>query len=151
MLSLPHALAHAMRRHAERDYPAECCGVLLGRRFTRAGSGVVREVVEVHACANTLAGVSGQQSYAIAPEELIAAQRAARERGLDIVGFYHSHPEHPAQPSPSDIREAYWPDCVYVIVSVAERTAREMNAFLAAGEGETRFVPEPIAFEPNAD
>jgi proteasome lid subunit RPN8/RPN11 len=136
MLRLPRALADAMRRHAERDYPEECCGVLLGRVDLRDRDGI-RVVVEVRACANARAGTHDR--YAIAPQELIAAQRETRERGLAIVGFYHSHPDHPAEPSATDAAEAYWPECVYVIVSITQGKAGAMNAFQMA---EAAFVVE---------
>jgi proteasome lid subunit RPN8/RPN11 len=141
MLTLPRALADAMRRHAERDYPDECCGVLLGRIGEEE-----REVVEARACANLRAGESrGRERYAIAPEELIAAQREARGRGLVIAGFYHSHPDHPAEPSAADTAEAYWVGSVYVIVSVSAGAAGELAAYLLeAANGERRFVPEAV-------
>ena len=139
MLTLPHALADAIRRHAERDYPAECCGVLLGRVQEQ-----VRHVVETRACANLRQGEEARSRYAIAPRELLAAQRDARERGLAIVGFYHSHPEHPAAPSATDTAEAYWPECVYVIVTLKAGKAGEMNAFVLVNKEKARFVPEPV-------
>jgi len=120
---LAPGLAAMMRAHAERAYPEECCGILLGH---------AREALESRACANTRAGERGR--YAIAPQELIAAQREGRERNLEIVGFYHSHPDHPAEPSPTDAAEAYWEGCSYVIVSVVQRKAAELRSFrLACG------------------
>ena len=142
MLTLPRALADAIRHHAERDYPEECCGVLLGR-VVLDGDGASRVAVEARACANARVGEAKHDRYAIAPQELIAAQREARARGLLIIGFYHSHPDHPAEPSATDAAEAYWPGCVYVIVSVAQGQAGEMNAFVPAGKLEARLVPEP--------
>src|SRR3954470_23441547 len=131
MLILPHALVHAIRHHAEHDYPEECCGVLLGEAHDGE-----RTVVEVRACKNARAG-SGNR-YAIAPQDLIAAQREARESGLSIVGFYHSHPDHEAAPSTTDAAEAYWPECVYLIVSVGKGNAGAMNAFVRNSESEQR-------------
>ena len=123
MLKLPHTIAAELARHAEREYPEECCGVLLG-----AAAGETRTVAEARACVNVRAGDRGR--YAIAPAELIAAQRAARARGLAVVGFYHSHPDHPAAPSATDRDEAYWPDCSYVIVSTAKGRAGELRSFV---------------------
>ena len=141
MLRLPRTLADAIRRHAERDYPEESCGVLLGRT-----EGDTRVVVETRACTNARAGEGTYDRYAIAPRELIAAQREARERGLAIIGFYHSHPDHPAQPSATDIAEAHWPACVYVIVSVDAGSSKELAAYLLKGEEEERrFATESIA------
>ena len=135
MLKLPAALAAELLAHAERAYPEECCGVLLGR-----ARGDAREVVEARACANARAG--RRDRYAIAPEELIAAQRAARERGLELLGFYHSHPDHPLEPSATDRAEAYWEGCSYVIVSVAGGQAGELRSFRLSG-GE--LVAEKVA------
>ena len=141
MLKLPRALADAVRRHAERDYPAECCGVLLGRTENDT-----RVVVETRACTNARAGEETHNRYAITPQELIAAQREARGRGLAIIGFYHSHPDHPAAPSTMDAAEAYWPECVYVIVSVDAGASKELAAYLLEGEEEERrFATESIA------
>ncbi|MDP9268856.1 MAG: M67 family metallopeptidase [Acidobacteriota bacterium] len=156
MLKLPRALADAIRRHAERDYPEECCGVLLGRMENENGvrngdRDGARTVAEVLPCANAVARPASHNRYAIAPHELIAAQRAARERGLVIAGFYHSHPDHDAAPSATDTAQAYWPECVYVIVSVAQGKASEMNAFLLAGNGEARLQPEAIAISDRPD
>src|ERR671926_1560921 len=111
MLKIPRGIADGMRQHAVAEYPEECCGVLLGRVARDE-----RVVADAIACRNVRAG--GGTRYAIAPEELIGAQRQARERGLAIVGFYHSHPDHPAGPSATDVAEAHWPDCVYVIIAV---------------------------------
>jgi proteasome lid subunit RPN8/RPN11 len=132
-LTLPQTIAEKIRRHAEREYPEECCGVLLGRL-----TGAEREVIEARACANAAPPEARRTRYAIAPAELIAAQRAARERGLAIVGFYHSHPDHPAQPSATDRAEAAWPDSVYLIVAVSAAGAGEMSAFQLSGDAATK-------------
>ena len=134
MLKLPAAVAAELRAHAERAYPEECCGVLLGR-----ARGDAREVVEARACANARAG--RRDRYAIAPEELVAAQREARERGLEIVGFYHSHPDHPPEPSATDRAEAYWEGCSYVIVSVAQGRPKEVRSFRLE---HSRLRPEEV-------
>ena len=76
---------------------------------------------------------SAHNRYNIAPQELIRIQRQGRERGLDIVGFYHSHPDHPAQWSKTDFEEAHWIGCCYVITSVEKGTAKVTNAFLLTG------------------
>lgn len=113
MLCLPHDCHKILRDAVERAYPEEACGILLGRRGE-----VVDQAVRVIVCDNTAA--EPRRRYAIAPEALIAAQRSAREAGLEILGFYHSHPDHPAGPSETDLREAHWPECVYLICGVEE-------------------------------
>jgi proteasome lid subunit RPN8/RPN11 len=79
---------------------------------------------------------SAHNRYHIAPQELIAAQREGRRLGLDIVGFYHSHPDHPAQWSPTDFAEAHWFGCAYVITAIEKGRAAITNSFLLAGTGE---------------
>ncbi|HTI50248.1 MAG TPA: M67 family metallopeptidase, partial [Planctomycetaceae bacterium] len=74
--------------------------------------------------------------YNIAPQELVKIQRIGRERGLDIVGFYHSHPDHPAQWSKTDFAEAHWLGCSYVITAVEQGAARQTNSFLLTGTTE---------------
>jgi proteasome lid subunit RPN8/RPN11 len=71
--------------------------------------------------------------YGIAPAEMVKIEREARRLRLEIAGFYHSHPDHPAQWSPSDFAEAYWLGCSYVITSVAHGKATATNSFLLAG------------------
>jgi proteasome lid subunit RPN8/RPN11 len=79
---------------------------------------------------------SAHNRYNIAPQELIAAQREGRKAGLDIVGFYHSHPDHPAQWSSTDFAEAHWFGCAYVITAVEKGKAAITNSFLLTGSGE---------------
>jgi len=77
--------------------------------------------------------------YNIDPKELIAAQKQARQAGLDIVGFYHSHPNHPPRWSQTDLAEAHWIGCSYVITSVLKGKTEVTNSFaLAAGRKRIR-------------
>jgi proteasome lid subunit RPN8/RPN11 len=105
----------------------------------------VRIVHETIRCGNTRID-SPHNRYHIAPQELIAAQKRARELALDVVGFYHSHPDHPARWSPTDLAEAHWFGCSYVITSVDQRVAMQTNSFILRGTGEEdkRFDDEPI-------
>jgi proteasome lid subunit RPN8/RPN11 len=121
----------AIRRHGEETYPHECCGVLLGR-FTDDGGRVVSSSAR---CGNTRTD-SAHNRYNIDPRELVRIQREARERGEDIVGFYHSHPDHPAQWSATDFAEAHWMGCSYVITSVEKGKAAITNSFELTGSGE---------------
>src|SRR4051794_3900722 len=123
MLKIPRSIADEMSRHAVAEYSEECCGVLLGRKDADA-----RVVTDAIACRNARAGTG--KRYEIAPQELIAAQRRAREQGLAIVGFYHSHPDHPAEPSSTDAAEAHWPDCAYVIIPVTQHGAGAPKAYV---------------------
>jgi proteasome lid subunit RPN8/RPN11 len=132
----------AIRRHGEETYPQECCGVLLGR-FEDDGS---RTVTSTARCGNTRTD-SAHNRYNIDPRELIRIQRQARERGEDIVGFYHSHPDHPAQWSSTDLAEAHWMGCSYLITSVEKAKAAITNSFELTGSDENnkRLTDERIA------
>jgi len=142
VLRLPAALLESLRVHGEQTYPQECCGALLGR--PRQGGWRIEAVVPV---ANASAG-SEHNRYQIAPAELVKIARRARQQGLEIAGFYHSHPDHPAHWSPADLTEAHWLGCVYVITEVARGRAAETSAFLLAGtEEDKHFEPQTIAVE----
>lgn len=119
-----------LRRHGEETYPYECCGALLGT-FKDADR-VVEQVVR---CGNTR-NDRPQDRYNIDPKELIAIQRQASQLGLEIVGFYHSHPDHPPQWSQTDLAEAHWLSCSYVITGVEKGSARRTNSFVLLGESE---------------
>ena len=144
MLRLSQQVYDALRQHGEATYPHECCGVLLGR-FAPDNQTAVNEVAEAIRAGNTRTD-SAHNRYHIAPQELVRLQRTGRERGLDIVGFYHSHPDHPAQWSRTDFVEAHWIGCSYVITSVEKGKAVVTNAFELAGldENDKRFVDEKI-------
>ena len=131
----------AIRKHGEETYPYECCGVLLGSSEEN-----VRNVTKTVRCGNTRSD-SPHNRYHIAPQELVRIQRQAREAGLEIVGFYHSHPDHPARWSPTDLAEAHWIGCSYVITSVEQGQAKITNSFLLAGELEEdkRFEDEVVS------
>jgi len=140
MLRIQFSDYESLRRHGEQTYPHECCGVLLGRLVDG-----VNEVVEIVSAGNTRTD-SAHNRYQIAPVELIRIQRQARGKSLDIVGFYHSHPDHPAQWSATDIAEAHWLGCSYVITRVAHGKADVTNSFLLRGtsEEDKSFEDEPI-------
>lgn len=93
--------------HARAEAPAECCGMLIGR------GAAIDEAVR----ANNIA--AGPARFCIDPKDHIDARRDARARGLEVLGFYHSHPHSPAWPSETDVAEAAYPDAVHLIVSLA--------------------------------
>ncbi len=130
MLKVSQAHYEALRAHGEETYPHECCGILLGHVGADAN-----EVVDVVRAGNTRTD-SAHNRYHIAPQELIRAQREGRKQGLEIVGFYHSHPDHPAQWSSTDFAEAHWFGCSYVITAVERGKAAVTNSFLLLGTSE---------------
>ena len=131
MLKIPQSIYAEMRLHGEETYPHECCGVLLG-----AFDGDNARVVKALARAGNTRTDSPENRYNIDPRELVRIQREGRERGFDIVGFYHSHPDHPAQWSKTDLAEAHWIGCSYVITSVQQRAAEKTNSFVLSGTDE---------------
>lgn len=128
----------AITQHAQRTYPEECCGLLIG---TLASQRNESRVVEVRPTPNAwspeqVAGLealipdqstphSRRDRFWIDPRELLMAQREGRDRGLSVVGIYHSHPDHAAIPSECDRRLA-WPDYSYLIVSVHQGITRDL-------------------------
>ena len=141
MLRLSKEDFEALRHHGQETYPHECCGVLLGQ-FHGDGTRVVTSIAR---CGNTRSD-SPQNRYNIDPRELIPIQREGRERGEDIVGFYHSHPDHPAQWSQTDLAEAHWFGCSYVITAVEKGKASATNSFELQGadEKDKKLVEERI-------
>jgi proteasome lid subunit RPN8/RPN11 len=141
VLELQKAVYEAIRAHGEETYPHECCGALLGRATAHGWQ------IEASVKAGNTRTDSAHNRYQIAPGELVKIEREARGGGLEIAGFYHSHPDHPAQWSETDLAEAHWLGCSYVITAVAEGEATVTNSFLLAGETEEnkRFEQESIA------
>jgi proteasome lid subunit RPN8/RPN11 len=144
VLQISYADYEALRAHGEETYPHECCGVLLGKNEPGAGN----RVQQLVRAGNTRTD-SAHNRYNIAPQELVKIQRQARGLGLDIVGFYHSHPDHPAQWSPTDFAEAHWLGCSYIITSVDNGKAVLTNSFLLSGttEEDKKFEDEAIEIE----
>ena len=142
-LTISKPLYDQLRAHGEETYPHECCGILLGKSDVDALT-----VTEILRAGNTRID-SAHNRYNIAPQELIAAQREGRKSGLDIVGFYHSHPDHPAQWSPTDFAEAHWLGCAYIITAIEKGRAQITNSFLLTGtnEEDKAFANQTIDIE----
>jgi proteasome lid subunit RPN8/RPN11 len=143
MIQLSHSAYVSLREHGEETYPHECCGVLLGHFEDNGAKSVSKTVSRIARCGNTRED-SPHNRYSIDPRDLIRIQREGRERGEDIVGFYHSHPDHPAQWSSTDLAEAHWFGCSYVITSVEKGKAVLTNSFELTGsdEADKKFVDE---------
>jgi len=143
VLRLTTSVYDAIRAHGEQAYPLESCGALIGRA-TPEGWEVVRAIRAENDCTD-----APHNRYRISPPELAKIERQARVTGFEIAGFYHSHPDHPAQWSQTDIEEAHWLGCTYLITSVDRGKAAETNSFLLAGtsEEDKRFENEAIQVE----
>jgi proteasome lid subunit RPN8/RPN11 len=134
MLAISSDHLARMHAHLEAGYPHEACGILIGEiEFPSSGEPIkrVREVVlvdNIWTPEDTLGGTqsghveSQRNRYLISPEDIARADRDAGKRGLDIIGFFHSHPDHPSRPSETD-REFAWPVISFVITSVCDRKA----------------------------
>jgi proteasome lid subunit RPN8/RPN11 len=145
LLRLPRAVYEAIRVHGEETYPFECCGAMLGRPIDRGWE------IEVSIKAGNSRTESAHNRYGIAPVELVRIERQARDLGLEIAGFYHSHPGHPARWSATDLEEAHWIGCSYVITEIDHGKAIKTNSFLLAGtvEEDKRFETQDLEiFEP---
>jgi proteasome lid subunit RPN8/RPN11 len=117
-LTLHTGVAGAIRRHGEETYPHECCGALLG-----AGD----RVQSVVALPNTTEE-GPRRRFLVRPSDYRLAEQRAGELGAELLGFYHSHPDHPARPSQFDLDHA-WPTFAYIIVAVATGRARDMTVW----------------------
>ena len=140
MLWIPHVEYVALRQHGEAAYPHESCGVLLGS--PRGHDRLVQRAVP---CRNARTD-SPENRYQVDPLDLLRLAREAQTRGEEVVGFYHSHPDHAARWSATDLAEAHWLGCSYLITRIADGRAEETCSFLLEGYGEDdkRFSEEDL-------
>ena len=120
-LRLSASLIDEIRREGERAYPAECCGVLGGR------PGEVKEVLKLVPITNRR--TDDPHRYLIAPEDLRRIEAELRSSGLEVLGCYHSHPDHPAAPSAFDTDQA-WPWYSYIIIRVDGARAADLTSWV---------------------
>jgi len=142
ILRLSEQIAQGIRDFGARDYPNETCGALLG---TDREDG--REVLALLPLTNRRED-SPRNRFPITPEDFRTAERAASEQGIELLGWYHSHPDHPARPSEFD-REHAWPWYSYVIVSVDTGKPQQMTSWLLA-EDRSHFDFEEIVIRDSA-
>lgn len=129
-----------MRQHGERDYPFECCGLMLGR-FENDGR---KLLFEIYPISNAREEEAKRNRFLIRPEELLRGEEFAREKGLDVIGFYHSHPDDRAVPSQYDLEHA-WPTYSYVVVAVEKSHAGDLRSWEMESD-RSRFNEEEIVF-----
>ena len=129
-----------MRAHGEQDYPFECCGLMLGRLAEGR-----KKVVETYRISNAREEEAQRNRFLIRPEELMRGEKYAREKGLDVIGFYHSHPDDRAVPSQYDLEHA-WPTYSYIVVSVANGRAVDLRSWEMESD-RSRFNEEEIVSE----
>lgn len=133
-LLLPYPLRSKLEMLAENGYPHETCGLLIGAHAEQ----------EIHVVrvtqARNLNSARSRDRYELDPLDFLAAQRTARSEGLEVVGVWHSHPDHPARPSETD-RATAWPEWSYVIATVTERGVDHVRSWRLDGD---EFHEEPI-------
>ncbi len=153
LLLLKKELATKIGEHGSETYPHECCGALLGRDLdapataspSSSGSSDAqspsREILALFPLINRRDD-SPRNRFQVTSDDVRDAEKAAREKGLDVVGWYHSHPDHPAAPSQFD-RDHAWPWYSYIIVSVANGKPEKMTSWRLTDD-RTQFNPEDI-------
>ena len=124
MLVLSSLQQEQISAHGERDYPYECCGLLLGR-FGPNGDKLCQGTLAI---SNAREEAAKRNRFLIRPEELLHGEHVAAANGQEVIGFYHSHPDHPAVPSDYD-REHAWPTYSYVVVAVASGRAGDLRSW----------------------
>lgn len=137
MIEFDEAHSQAMRAHGERDYPFECCGLMLGR-FDDGR----KKVVETYPISNAREEAAKRNRFLIRPDELMRGEKYAREKGLDVVGFYHSHPDDVAVPSQYDLEHA-WPTYSYIVIAVEKGQAVDLRSWEMESD-RSRFNEEEI-------
>lgn len=138
MIQLSDEQRKEIAAHGERDYPYECCGLLLGS-FADGG---LKTISEVYPISNAREEQAKRNRFLIRPEELRRGERYAEAKGLEAVGFYHSHPDHPAVPSQYDLEHA-WPVYSYVVVAVSGGVAGDLRSWEMEPD-RSRFAEEEI-------
>ena len=138
-LRLDATVGRAIRLHGEETYPHECCGALVGQ-----GENALTTV----ALPNTTEE-GPRRRFLVRPADYRLAEQRARELGGDLLGFYHSHPDHPARPSQYDLDHA-WPTFAYVIVSVAAGAAADMTVWWLKDD-RTTFEKGELHGDENSD
>ena|SRR3990172_479121 len=125
-----------IKREGERSFPNECCGFMLGKVYEN------KEVIKLLPAENEREDSEQYHRFLITPEAYMQSDKYARANNLDIIGFYHSHPNAEARPSEYD-REHGWPWYSYAIVSVKAKKAGEMTAWVLQDD-RLKFIEEKI-------
>jgi proteasome lid subunit RPN8/RPN11 len=137
MITISETLLDEIRTHGVKDYPYECCGLMLGR-FDADG----KVVTETYPISNAREESAKRNRFLIEPAELMRGERYAREHDLEVVGFYHSHPDSPAVPSQYDLEHA-WPTYSYIIVKTLADAATDLFSWEQEPD-RSKFNPEEL-------
>ncbi|MBI4832223.1 MAG: M67 family metallopeptidase [Candidatus Lindowbacteria bacterium] len=137
MLSIPNKILDDIFAHSRETYPEECCGILVGR--DEDGK---RIITEAHRARNASEG-RRHDRYLVDEKKLIEVIKLVRGQSVDVVGFYHSHPDYPSHPSGYDTETAAWPGYSYLIVSIARDKVVSVQSWVMP-DGANTFTEEPI-------
>jgi proteasome lid subunit RPN8/RPN11 len=140
-LRISGQLAEKIRSHGAETYPHECCGALLGRDSEIESQDGVREVLDLFPLINRRDD-SPRNRFAVSAKDVLEADKAGQQQGLEVIGWYHSHPDHPARPSQYD-RDHAWPWYSYIIVSVVNGSPQDMASW-RLNDDRQAFSPEVI-------
>lgn len=138
MIAISPKLLEEIRAHGRETYPEECCGGLLGLRGEPSRVSRVERIDNVR-------DANRARRYEVSPQDYLRLERLAGEQGVELLGFYHSHPDHPAVPSAYD-RDHAFPFFHYLVCAVASGRPGEVTAWVLS-EDRGEFDPEPIVEE----
>ena len=138
MIQLATDQRNEIAAHGERDYPHECCGLLLGT----FAAGSLKTIAEIYPISNAREEEAKRNRFLITPEEFMEGEQYAEKCGLDVVGFYHSHPDHPAVPSAYDLEHA-WPLYSYIVVAISTGVAGDLRSWEMEPD-RSKFTEEEI-------
>ena len=141
MITIPVDIKIQIEVEACKAYPNECCGIMLGSADLAGGGRDVKKILPV---VNTFEDLEQYHRFRIEPEDLMGAEKEAFQEGLEVVGFYHSHPDHPAAPSGYDGEQAL-PFYSYVIVAVTKAGAEDFRSWQLK-EDSSEFVEEGVDY-----
>jgi proteasome lid subunit RPN8/RPN11 len=134
-MKLRHAMVNKMKEHLEQTYPYEGCGVMLGK------DNVVTDIYR----GSNIRQERKEDRFVLDPSDIINAEKYAKQQGIEVLGFYHSHPDHPARPSTTDLESA-WESYYYIIVSIDKGAMGKMGLFRLSEQAD-RFIEEVINIE----
>ncbi|MDR1492758.1 MAG: M67 family metallopeptidase [Planctomycetaceae bacterium] len=137
MITLTQEQRETIHKHAETEYPNECCGAMLGRF-----DGNIRVVHEILPISNQREDAAKYHRFLITPQEFLQCEKQARKENLELVGFYHSHPDHPAEPSQYDLEHSL-PVYSYLIISVRQGKPERITSWILQND-RSQFNEEEI-------
>ena len=140
MIILSQTHLTEIQDHAKQTYPEECCGAIFGTIDISSSEKMVAETLEI----DNVSTEDRRRRFMITPDEYQRVETYAKKNRFTLLGFYHSHPDHPAYPSETDLMYA-WPFFSYIILSIEKKHPRECRSFILDPENQ-QFQEESIKF-----